>query len=117
MDASPDKPDGDVRSSAVDARVLELLACPEDLSPLRLATADELADVEQRVSASRLRRWDGRAVESAPPAMLLRADGRVAYEVNEDGRPKLLIYEALVLDESVGEPDPEGRRRALNEER
>lgn len=59
--------------------LLALLRCPLTRQPLRAATTAELA-----------------AMPGAPPAALVREDGRVAYPIR-DGIPVLIGDEAVPL--------------------
>lgn len=94
----------------MDPDLLAKLACPEDLSPLRLATDDELADIRQRLAGGDLRQRDGTPANIAPDAVLIRADGKVGYAVAE-GFPRLVIDLGLVLDPDVPPPDPDKYRQ------
>jgi uncharacterized protein YbaR (Trm112 family) len=93
-----------------DTGLLDILACPENLSRLRLARGSELKALNARIQARALKRWSGAAMDSPLEAALIREDGRVAYEI-KDGVPNMFIKDALVLDESVGLPDPDKHRK------
>jgi hypothetical protein len=82
---------------------LATLACPENGSALRFATRGELDDLNIRIGAAKLKRWNGEAQTDLVEALLIRADGKIAYRL--DGVvPVLDILEALVLDDRVGHP-------------
>ena len=85
--------------------------CPENLTPVRFARKSELAKVNEQIKKKALKRWGGALVKDPVEAMLIRKDNKVAYEVR-DGIPVMLIEEALVLDESVGPPDPQKYRKS-----
>lgn len=106
---SPD--DGDGLPAGFDSAMVKGLVCPENLTELRIAGADELAKINARIEAGELKRWDGSAVSDEILGALLRADDKIAYELKSD-HAVLLIESALVLDAAVGDPDPEGRRAA-----
>jgi uncharacterized protein YbaR (Trm112 family) len=61
----------------MDARLLDLLCCPETHQPLRPATAGELAGIKAE-------------------AALVREDGRAAYPIR-DGIPLLVVEEQIPL--------------------
>jgi len=92
-----------------DVQLLEILACPENLTGVRLATRTELNAIDARIRAGTLRQWDGTPRHAPVAAALIREDNRIAYEIRE-GVPIMLIERALVLDETVGRPDPDKHR-------
>lgn len=63
----------------MDARLLDLLCCPETHQPLRFATPDELTRLPRPTEAA-----------------LVREDGRVAYPIR-DRIPLLVIEEQMPL--------------------
>jgi uncharacterized protein YbaR (Trm112 family) len=93
-----------------DLALLKILACPENLTPVRLASVSELEQMNKRVRLHTLKRWSGALVTTQIEAALIREDNKVAYEVRQ-GVPIMLIPEALVLESSVGSPDPQKYRR------
>jgi uncharacterized protein YbaR (Trm112 family) len=92
-----------------DVKLLEVLACPENLTPVRLARRSEIDGVNRRISAGNQRRWGGAPVTTSIDALLVREDNRIGYEVR-NGLPVMLIDQALVLDAAVGQPDPKRSR-------
>lgn len=90
--------------------LLQVLACPEDLSKLRLATGGELEEVRAKVASGSVRYRDGRSALSAFDGLLIRADGRVGYAV-KDGVADMIVEDGLALDPSVGRADPARYRR------
>jgi uncharacterized protein YbaR (Trm112 family) len=88
-----------------DTSLLQVLACPENLSKLRLATKDELEDVRINVAKGSVRYRDGRTVSAAFDGLLIRADSRVGYAI-KDGVADMIVNDGLALDPSVGRPDP-----------
>lgn len=85
--------------------LLDLLVCPENLSKLHIADAEALLAVNERIARGDITRWDGARRMEAVAKLLVREDCKVAYEIKE-GIPVMLIDEALVLDPSVGKPNP-----------
>lgn len=85
------------------------LVCPENLSPLRSAEPALSRELAQRLKDGSLPRWCGGPVRDPRrdevDGFLLRADGRVAYPVVR-GRPMLSLSEALLIDDSLGDPQP-----------
>lgn len=89
---------------------LATLKCPENGSALRFATRGELDDVNVRIGAGKIKRWNSEPQTDPVDALLIRADGKIAYRL--DGvLPDLKIEEALVLDDRVGHPDPAKHRK------
>lgn len=81
----------------IDPELLEKLACPETRKPLRLATGDELAAVNARIEAGSCKTVDGRTVEGALEAALMRADGELLYPVRDE-MPRLLVEEGIPVE-------------------
>ncbi|HEX7899023.1 MAG TPA: hypothetical protein VF950_14765 [Planctomycetota bacterium] len=107
---SSSKPDTVDAPPGFDIKLLEILCCPENLTSLRLANRSELRLMNARIKDRGLRLWSGSTRESPLEAALIREDARIAYEI-KGGVPILLIDGALVLDSSVGAPEPEKARR------
>ena len=80
----------------VDAELLEILVCPETRQPVRLASAEELARVNERAARGELRNRGGEAIEGALAEALIREDGRVLYPV-DDGIPVMLVEASIEL--------------------
>lgn len=80
----------------IDKELLEILACPANRTPLRVATADELARVNARVAAGTCTNVGGAKVEASLTEGLVREDGAVLYAVRDD-IPVLLIDEGITL--------------------
>ena len=80
----------------VAADLVEILVCPETKQPVRLASADELARVNEQIRAGTLRNRGGEAVEAELVEALVREDGRILYPV-DDGIPVMLIEESIEL--------------------
>jgi uncharacterized protein YbaR (Trm112 family) len=76
--------------------LMELLRCPEDRSPLRLADDDLLARLNEAASAGRLRNVAGNTISEPFDGGLVRVDGRVVYPIVE-GIPRLLMDEGIPL--------------------
>ena len=76
--------------------LVEILACPETKQPVRLANAEELAAINERVASGDLRNRGGKAPARAFDEALIREDGQVAYPV-DDGIPVMLIEDSINL--------------------
>ena len=76
--------------------LLEILVCPETKQPVRLAGADVLARVNEKVRDKSLRNRGGDPVEREVTEGLIREDGRVLYPV-DDGIPVMLVDESIEL--------------------
>lgn len=90
--------------------LLDILACPENLTPLHLATQREIDAVRERIRAGTLQYWSGTTVTDTFDGLLIRADGKIAYTIQR-GVPVMLIEKALVLDDTVGKPHPDAHRK------
>ena len=93
-----------------DERALAKLHCPENGSALRFARRKELDSINDRIGAMKLNTWAGPAQTQPVEAVLIRADGKVGYRLDQ-AMPVLRIEEALVLDDRVGNPDPKNHRK------
>ena len=80
----------------VDAELLEILACPEDKTPVRLAEQSELDALNQRIRAGGVTNRGGEAVSGEITEGLIREDGKYLYQVRDD-IPIMLIDEAVPL--------------------
>lgn len=80
----------------VEKDLLEILVCPDDLTPVRPATAEELAALNARITAGRVTNRGGQAVTNPVSEGLVRADGKYLYVVDND-IPVMLIDEAIPL--------------------
>jgi len=80
----------------VEKDLLDILVCPDDLTPLRLASAAELAALNARIVAGQVKTRGGQAVSTPVKEGLVRTDGKYLYVVDDD-IPVMLIDEALPL--------------------
>jgi uncharacterized protein len=76
--------------------LVEILVCPETKQPVRLATAPELAGVNEKIRAGTLRNRGGEAVKTELVEALIREDRHILYPV-DDGIPVMLVEESIEL--------------------
>ena len=94
-------------------KMLDALKCPENSSALRLANGKDLSAINGRISAGKMKTWMDEPVEKTADALLIRADGKIAYRFEDQlpNVPNLKIDDALVLDARVGPPNPSKNRQ------
>ena len=80
----------------VDAELLEILACPEDKTPVHLAGQAELDALNERIRAGDVKSRGGEPVGDEISEGLIREDGKFLYPVRDD-IPIMLIDEAIPL--------------------
>ncbi len=80
----------------IDQELLEILACPEDKTPVRLANSSELGALNQRIRAGAVSNRGGTVVTEEVAAGLIREDGGFLYPIRDD-IPIMLIDEAIPL--------------------
>jgi uncharacterized protein YbaR (Trm112 family) len=105
--STTDKP---VIPAGFEMSLLDILACPENLTSVRFATKGELDAVRQRIATGTVKHWDTTPISERFDALLIRADGKIAYAV-QGTVPVMLIDKAFVLDDRIGKPDPDKYRK------
>jgi uncharacterized protein YbaR (Trm112 family) len=83
----------------VSEELLEILVCPESKQPVKMATPQQLAAVNGRIRAGKLRNRGGQLVEHELSEALVREDGRILYPVDDD-IPVMLVEESIELDQA-----------------
>lgn len=81
----------------LDAKLLEILCCPETRQDVSIAPASMIEQLNGRVEAGTLKNRAGETIREKLDGGLLRADNKVLYPVRED-IPVMLIEEAVPLD-------------------
>ncbi len=80
----------------VHPELLEILVCPENKTPVRLADADLVAKANAAIEARKLLNRAGAVVEGKLDGGLVREDGAYMYPIRDD-IPVMLIDEAIPL--------------------
>ena len=81
----------------VHPELLEILACPENKTPVRLADAGLLEKLNQQVRAGTLKNRGGAVVGEPLTEALVREDGKFVYAVRDD-IPIMLVEEAIPVE-------------------
>ena len=76
--------------------LLDILVCPETKQPVKPASDELLARINDQIEAGSLRNRGGDTVSNAISEGLLREDGQILYVV-DDGIPVMLIEESIEL--------------------
>lgn len=82
----------------IDAELLEILACPEDKSPLHLAEEVEIEALNTGIREGTVLNRGGEVVTEEIHGGLIRQDGRYLYPIREE-IPIMLIEESIPLGE------------------
>ncbi len=82
----------------VDKELLEILCCPVTRVPLRLASPELVARINERVRAGALKYQNGATVKDELQEALLTTDGLRIYAVRDD-IPIMLADESIPVDQ------------------
>jgi uncharacterized protein YbaR (Trm112 family) len=80
----------------LDPELLAILVCPEDKTALNLASEEQIAALNTRITAGKISNRGDNTVEMPLQAGLIRKDGGVLYPIR-DGIPVLLKEEGISL--------------------
>lgn len=81
---------------AIDSELLAILVCPENHQPLKLASAELLARLNQKIETKELKNRQGKVITEPILEALVREDGKCLYIVADD-IPIMLIDERVDL--------------------
>ncbi len=81
----------------IDKDLLDILACPEDKTPVSLAEQALVDEINKKIEAGDVKNRGGETVETQMDGGLVREDGAYLYRI-EDGIPIMLIDEAIALE-------------------
>ena len=81
----------------IDQELLEILACPEDKTPVRMAESAELEALNDKIRGGGVKNRGGEPVDEPLEAGLVREDGKFLYPIRDE-IPIMLIDEAIPLD-------------------
>lgn len=89
-----------------DVSLVDILACPEDKTPVRLASRRELDEINTKIREGKALLRNGATRSKALEALLIRQDGKLGYVI-QNGVPVMLVDLAIVLQPGAELPGPE----------
>ena len=81
---------------AIDESLLQILVCPDDKTPVSLADAALVADINSKISLGTAKNRAGQVVKEKIDGGLLRRDGKILYPIRDD-IPVMLVEEGIEL--------------------
>ena len=81
----------------IDKELLDILACPENKTPVALADGALVDEINRRIEKGEIVNRGGKPVEKKIDGGLVREDGAYLYPI-EDDIPIMLIDEAIPLE-------------------
>ena len=81
----------------IDQELLDILACPENKTPVHLADQALIDEINRRIEKGEIKNRGGKGVEKKIDGGLVREDGAYLYPIEED-IPIMLIDEAIPLE-------------------
>lgn len=80
----------------IDAKLLNILCCPESHQPLHLADASLVQTLNQQIAAGTLKSRNGHPLKTKLDGALIREDKKVIYPI-VNKLPILLVEEGVIL--------------------
>lgn len=80
----------------LDPQLVEILACPENKTPVHMAEATVVEALNKAIAAGSVKNRGGSPVEEPIEAGLVREDGQWLYPVRDE-IPVMLVEEAIAL--------------------
>jgi len=87
-----------IHANMISAELLKILVCPENQSPLNIASTELVTRLNRAIASGLLSNRAGQKIERPIGAGLLRQDERVLYPI-VDEIPMLLVDEGIMLDQ------------------
>jgi uncharacterized protein YbaR (Trm112 family) len=91
----------------IDPELLQLLACPENHTPLQVASKDLIGRLNQAIASGVVKDRGGEPVQAPIEGGLVREDGTVLYPII-DAVPVMLVDRGISL-QGIPSPDEQNR--------
>ncbi len=76
--------------------LLEILCCPRTKVPVQMASADQLARLNERIQGGRVKYYDSSNVDKPLEEGLITEDGETTYRI-DDGIPVMLVDQGILM--------------------
>jgi uncharacterized protein len=84
----------------IHSELLKMLVCPENQTPLSVASHELLGRVNGAIARGQLQNRAGQPLKKPLDGGLVRADQRLMYPIMDD-IPMMLVDEAILLDQAA----------------